>query len=100
MTRFRPNLVISGALPWAEGEWAGQRLRIGPIVLRAVAECGRCVVTTTDQETGERGREPLRTLGVHRNVNQKLLFGLHLVADSDTDPTSTVTVGDPIELLD
>ena len=37
---------------------------------------------------------------MHRNVNQKLLFGLHLVVESDTGPTSTVTVGDPLPLLD
>jgi uncharacterized protein YcbX len=116
MTRFRPNLVVDGALPWAEAQWPGQRIRIGEVVLRAVAECARCVVSTTDQETGERGREPLRILGARRNVNQKLLFGLHLVieaaapatgstppaADEATDRGSgagTVAVGDPVELL-
>jgi uncharacterized protein YcbX len=103
MTRFRPNLVVDGALPWVEAQWPGQRIRIGEVVLRAVAECGRCVVTTTDQETGERGHEPLRTLGVHRNVNQKLLFGLHLVIEPTTGPmpanAGAFTVGDAVEVL-
>ncbi|MEH1165409.1 MOSC N-terminal beta barrel domain-containing protein [Micromonospora sp. CPCC 205539] len=79
MARFRPNLVVEGAPAWAEDDWVGQSLRIGDLRFRAAGPCERCVVTTTDQETGVRGKEPLRTLGRHRNVQQKLLFGLHLV---------------------
>jgi uncharacterized protein YcbX len=94
MTRFRPNIVVSGALPWAEDGWLGRRLRIGSVTLRAVKPCGRCVVTTTDQETGERGHEPLRTLAKHRNVNQKLLFGINLIPDG----TGRIAVGDPVAL--
>lgn len=90
MTRFRPNLVIDGAVPWAEDDWLGGRLRIGTVTFRAVKPCARCVVTTTDQDTGERGREPLRTLARHRNVQQKLLFGLNLIPDG----TGTVATGD------
>ena len=51
-------------------------------------------MTTTDQETGVRGHEPLRTLGRHRNVNQKLLFGTNLIPDS----TGPIAVGDPVVL--
>jgi uncharacterized protein YcbX len=94
MTRFRPNIVVSGASPWAEDDWLGRRLRIGPVTFRAVKPCDRCVVTTTDQETGERGHEPLRTLGKHRNVNQKLLFGVNVIPDS----TGRIAVGDPVVL--
>lgn len=79
MVRFRPNLVVGGAAAWAEDDWVGRQLRIGDRRFRAAGPCDRCVVTTTDQETGVRTKEPLRTLGRHRNVQQKLLFGLHLV---------------------
>lgn len=100
MTRFRPNLVVGGATPWAEDDWTGRRLRIGPVVFRVAKPCGRCLVTTTDQETGVRGHEPLRTLGRHRNVNRKLLFGQNLVPLLDLPGTGdTVTVGDPVDLL-
>ncbi|WBB70628.1 MOSC N-terminal beta barrel domain-containing protein [Micromonospora sp. WMMD812] len=92
MTRFRPNLVVDGAPAWAEDGWVGRPLRVGGVPFRAAGPCDRCVVTTVDQETGVRGREPLRTLGRHRNVRQKLLFGLHLVP-MDTGP---VAVGDPV----
>ncbi|MBY8872437.1 MOSC domain-containing protein [Micromonospora sp. PLK6-60] len=92
MTRFRPNLVIQGAPAWAEDDWAGRRLRIGEVSYRAAGPCDRCVVTTTDQETGVRGREPLRTLARHRNIDQQLLFGLHLVPEG----TGQVAIGDPV----
>ncbi|MEW2142372.1 MOSC N-terminal beta barrel domain-containing protein [Micromonospora vinacea] len=94
MTRFRPNLVVSGAPAWAEDDWVGRPLRIGDRLFRAAGPCDRCVVTTTDQETGVRTKEPLRTLGRHRNVKQKLLFGLNLVP-LDSGP---LTVGAPIVL--
>ncbi|WP_200211178.1 MOSC domain-containing protein [Micromonospora coerulea] len=96
MARFRPNLVVEGAPAWAEDGWAGRRLRIGSVVLRAAGPADRCVVTTTDQETGVRGKEPLRTLARHRNIGHKLLFGLHLVPDGPGE----VCVGDPVTLLD
>ncbi|MET8082937.1 MOSC N-terminal beta barrel domain-containing protein [Micromonospora sp. NPDC005237] len=92
MTRFRPNLVVDGAPAWAEDGWAGRSLRIGDLRLRAAGPCDRCVVTTTDQETGVRAKEPLRTLGRYRNVRQKLLFGLHLVP-VDSGP---LRIGDPV----
>ncbi len=95
MTRFRPNVVVDGAPAWAEDGWLGGRLRIGGVTFRAPKACDRYVVTTPDQETGARGHEPLRTLGRHRNVNQKLLFGLNLIPDR----TGGVAVGDEVEVL-
>jgi uncharacterized protein len=95
MTRFRPNVVVEGAPAWAEDAWLGGRLRIGEVTFRAPKPCGRCVVTTTDQESGARGREPLRTLGRHRNVGQKLLFGLNLIPDG----TGEIRVGDEVAVV-
>ncbi|WP_319461678.1 MOSC domain-containing protein [Micromonospora sp. RTP1Z1] len=96
MARFRPNLVVEGAPAWAEDGWAGRRLRVGSAVFSAAGPCDRCLVTTTDQETGVRGKEPLRTLARHRNIGQKLLFGLHLVSDGPGE----INVGDPVTLVD
>ncbi|HKE45777.1 MAG TPA: MOSC N-terminal beta barrel domain-containing protein, partial [Steroidobacteraceae bacterium] len=65
MERFRPNMVLSGLPPFAEDEV--DCIRIGEVELRLVKPCTRCIVTTTDQQTGERqGDEPLRTLGDYR----------------------------------
>ncbi|WP_144124800.1 MOSC domain-containing protein [Catellatospora sichuanensis] len=96
MARFRPNVVVDGAAAFAEDGWLGYRLRIGAVEFRAAKACGRCVVTTTDQETGVRGREPLRTLARYRNVDQRLLFGTNLIPDT----LGEIRLGDPVEVLD
>jgi uncharacterized protein YcbX len=98
MTRFRPNIVVDGATPWAEDDWFGRRLRIGDVVLRAAKPSDRCVVTTIDQETAEKGRQPLRILGVHRNSPLGLLFGMNLIPDGPDD-LGVIRVGDPVALL-
>ncbi len=65
MNRFRPNIVVAGA-PAAFTEDTWPRVRLGNVVLRSAGPSARCVVTTTDQFTGERGKEPLRTLATYR----------------------------------
>jgi uncharacterized protein len=93
MTRFRPSVVVTGAPPWAEDRW--RRVRIGPVPFRVAKPCGRCVVTTTDQVTGERGRQPLKMLGRRRRFGQELVFGQNLIPDSG----GVIRVGDPVEIL-
>lgn len=95
IARFRPNIVVAGAPAWAEDDWIGRRLRLGDLVVRVAKPCDRCVVTTIDQDTGEKSRQPLRALGLHRRYAAGLLFGLHLVAERP----GTLHVGDPLELL-
>ncbi|MFF4169671.1 MOSC domain-containing protein [Streptomyces sp. NPDC001744] len=94
MDRFRPNLVIGGTAPWAEDGW--RRIAVGEVVLRVARPSGRCVVTTTDQSTAGRGKEPLHTLARHRRSDGRVLFGQNLVPER----TGTVRVGDPVEILD
>jgi uncharacterized protein YcbX len=96
MTRFRPNVVITGAPPWAEDGWVGRRIRIGGVTFRMPKPCSRCVVPTTDQETGVRGREPSRTLARYRNIDQELLFGMNLVPDG----TGELRVGADVVVVD
>jgi uncharacterized protein len=81
MTRFRPNLVVTGAPAWAEDAWVGGRLRIGGVPVRAAKPCDRCLVTTIDQDTAEVGREPLRILGRYRRFAEGLMFGINLIPD-------------------
>ena len=94
MTRFRPSVVVAGASPWAEDGW--RRIRIGAVPFRVVKPCGRCVVTTTDQMTGERGRQPLKMLGQRRRFGNALVFGQNLIPDSG----GVIRVGDPVQILD
>jgi len=79
MARFRPNVVVSGAPPWAEDGWS--RLRVGEVWLRAVKPCARCVVTTLDPRTGVANKEPLRTLASFRRVEGEVMFGVNLVPE-------------------
>jgi uncharacterized protein YcbX len=62
--RFRTNLLVSGCPSYAEDTWGS--FRIGAIDFRIGGPCARCAITTTDQLTGERGKEPLRTLATYR----------------------------------
>lgn len=92
MNRFRPNLVVEGAEPYAEDGW--QRVSIGDMTLRVVKPCPRCVVTTTDQETAETGSEPLRTLSTYRITDGKVMFGMNAVHDGPgkIDTAETVRI--------
>ncbi|MFF3860241.1 MOSC domain-containing protein [Streptomyces sp. NPDC002209] len=94
MNRFRPSVVVAGAEAWAEDGW--RRIAIGDAVFRGVRECGRCIVTTTDQATAERGREPLKTLARHRRIGKSLAFGRQLVPVR----VGTVRVGDEVRVLE
>ncbi len=77
MNRFRPNLVVSGSSAFAEDGW--RQIVVGGIPMEVVKPCARCVVTTTDQETLERGQEPLRTLATFRRQDQQVMFGHNVV---------------------
>jgi len=92
MNRFRPNLVVAGGEPHAEDGWG--RIEIGGVRLQVVKPCGRCLVTTTDQDTGERGKEPLRTLATYRKVNGEVMFGQNVVHEN----TGRLRGGDPVAL--
>ncbi|WP_242910997.1 MOSC domain-containing protein [Actinomadura terrae] len=94
MNRFRPSLVVEGL--GAFGEDDVRLLRVGDTVIELVKARGRCVVTTTDQDTGERGREPLRTLASYRTWDQEIVFG----QDAIPRTVGTLTIGDPVEILE
>lgn len=93
MDRFRPNLIVNGSEPFAEDGWG--RFRIGDIPMQAVKDCARCVITTTDQTTGQRmGDEPLRTLATFRHQARGVVFGQNVVHYG----TGMVRVGDVVSV--
>src|SRR3546814_3948703 len=53
-TRFRGNILLDGAEPWAEFGWLGRRLRIGNAELVVGQRIGRCAATTVDTQPGHR----------------------------------------------
>jgi uncharacterized protein YcbX len=64
MNRFRPSIVVEGL--GAFGEDSVDLLRIGDAEIEFVKPCPRCVITTTEQESGVTDHEPLRTLATYR----------------------------------
>ena len=95
--RFRPSFVVDGCDAFAEDTWT--RFRIGLMQFRTIGPCARCIVTTTNQLTAERGKEPLRTLALYRrdltdptDVN----FGQNVIHETKS---GTLHVGDAVELL-
>jgi len=95
MNRFRPNLVVAGAAPYAEDTWA--RFRIGSVTFHGATRCARCAVTTTDQFTAGRGKEPLRTLATYRrDAEDNIMFGRNLIHETKT---GRLAVGDEVEFL-
>ncbi len=94
MDRFRPNIVVGGAAPWAEDHWT--RLHVGRVAFSAVKDCARCIVTTVDQATGIKAEdgEPLRRLAsFRRKAGGRIIFGQNLVPRSE----GRIAVGDPVE---
>jgi uncharacterized protein YcbX len=97
MRRFRPNVVVAGAAPWAEDRW--RLVRIGGVVFRAVKGCDRCVLTTIDPDTAAKGKEPIATLATCRRWDGKVWFGINLIPD--TPPRAgAIRVGDPVQVLE
>lgn len=93
MDRFRPNLVVGGCEPFAEDGW--EEIRIGDIYFRVAKPCARCAITTVDQETGKKGKEPLTTLATFRNSPSGVLFGQNLIHEAP----GTLRVGDAVEVF-
>jgi uncharacterized protein YcbX len=77
MNRFRPNIVFTGGTPFQED--AMHTFTIGNITFYGVKLCARCVITTIDQNTAVKGKEPLKTLARYRFRDNKILFGQNLV---------------------
>ncbi|MFT7530700.1 MAG: hypothetical protein ACI9FD_001707 [Gammaproteobacteria bacterium] len=96
MSRFRPNVVISGCDPFAEDGW--KNIQIGEVLFEVTQSCKRCVFTTIDQHTKQRhpSQEPLRTLSTYRrHPNGGAAFGVHLVGRS----AGRINIGDTVTLV-
>jgi uncharacterized protein len=91
MSRFRPNLVLDGLAAFAEDRIAA--LRIGAVTLRLVKPCTRCIITSTDQQTGERSLNPLPVLRQFRFSRELkgVMFGENAVIAAGVG--STITLG-------
>lgn len=93
--RFRANIWLEGLPAWAESEWVGRTLALGPkggqVRLKAIEPISRCAATNVDPETAERDLNiPLSLQRGYGHTN----FGLYCQV-LDEGP---VAVGDPVEV--
>ena len=77
INRFRPNMVFTGSSAFEEDEF--EQFTIGAINFMGVKLCGRCVMTTIDQNNAIKHKEPLQTLSTYRQANNKIYFGQNLL---------------------
>lgn len=90
ITRFRPNLVISGCQEYAEDGW--REISINGIDFRLPKPCSRCTVPTIDPDTADISQEPLLTLNRLRKWNKQVYFGQNALHDN----TGELKVGNPV----
>ena len=95
MNRFRPNLVFGGGTPYDDDNW--EEFAVGGVPFRAVRGCGRCVLTTIDQQTAAKSPvgEPLRTLATYRMAEGSTLFGQNVTGPGQ----GRLRVGDAVTVL-
>ncbi len=95
MDRFRPNLVFAGGPAYDDDAWA--EFAVGDVPFRAVRGCGRCVMTTIDQQTAAKDphSEPLRTLATYRRTDGGTLFGQNVTGPG----RGRLRVGDALTVL-
>lgn len=94
MNRFRPNIVIKGCLPFEEDRMC--HFEIKGIDFYGVKLCARCVITTINQDTAERKKEPLKTLYTYRARNNNVYFGQNVLYHGK----GMISVGDEITIID
>jgi hypothetical protein len=77
LERYRPNIVIRTGTPgFAENDWAGRDLRIGPnLVIRVIARTPRCAVPTLEHGELPRDRDALRVPAAHNRISALADFG-------------------------
>lgn len=94
MNRFRPNIVVEGAEPFAEDNW--KEIKIGDVVFELDSGCARCTITTVNQLTADRGVEPLKTLATFRKTkDNEVMFGQNAIHRN----SGTIKVNDEVEVI-
>jgi uncharacterized protein YcbX len=93
--RFRPNIVFSESEPHIEDTWS--EIQIGTSKFIQIKPCGRCNVTTINQDTAKAGKEPLKTLAKYRFNDNNVEFGQYLKLTESTN--HLLKIGDKITVI-
>lgn len=97
MARFRANVIVRDAAPFAEDDWA--HFEMAGIAFEGIKPCARCVVTTIDPATATQpdAQEPLATLATfRRHANGGVMFGHNVVHRG----TGMLAVGNAVHVKD
>jgi len=90
--RFRPNVLIEGALPFADDAW--ESVTIGAARLELVKPCSRCAVVDVDPDEGHKDGKVLAALARIRTVGHKVMFGQNAIPRS----LGVLRVGDEVTI--
>lgn len=101
MSRFRPNIVVSGSAlqPFEEDYW--KTIAINGVVFHIVKSCPRCKQSCTDQVTGQVYNEPLATMAEFRATTARkedLYFAQNVIAAMQSQG-KTIRVGATVQVL-
>lgn len=101
MRNFRPNVVVSGTLPFEEDRW--KVIRIGNAVFHVVKGCPRCKQSCTDQISGKVSGEPLETMAEFRALDINSTSNVYFAQNVVPSPASVgafISVGDSVQVLE
>ena len=103
MIRYRPNLVLDlpGGAPFAENDWIGRAVAVGPAVLRIMIPTPRCAVPTLAHGDLPRRTSAVRTLLEHNRVTPPGFDAAQpcLGAYAQVERPGLLTLGDPATLI-
>jgi len=91
LDRFRANIILDTDEPHEEDAYS--EFSLGTAKFKVIKPCARCQVITIDQQTGEMGKEPTKTLASYRNKKSKILFGANTILLEE----GRVSIGDVIK---
>ncbi len=96
ISRFRPNIVVSGdgLAPYSEDKWNG--IRVNGVEYTFVKPCSRCVMPSINPMSLDKERSVIDTLVATRKVDNKTYFGQNAIHSVDE---GVVSVGDLVEFF-
>ena len=92
INRFRPNIVFTGGKPFEED--VIDHFMINNINFHGVKLSARCILTTINQITIAKTKEPLKTLAKYRRRGNDVFFGQNLIHTG----SGFISVGDEISI--
>ncbi len=93
MSRFRPNVLVSGAGANEEDLW--KSFSIGSIPFLSVKACVRCAIIDVNPVTGEKSKTVSKTLKSYRTHDGQIVFGNNLIHQG----TGTIAIGDRLHSI-